>query len=222
MGRAIAQIIQYAQKKKPDTKPAWLTVNNNWSVGEIYAKDKPDIIGFNLYPGVEYSSSGGARKTLWLPIDDRPYFVGREWDTKNRSSRKNITTSYMDENYNITAFNSTNEYWDAFSDRYASLESDRQLDWAKPYAGKIVLFDLDGTIIKTDNAVFETALTHALEHMAGKLSGNNISVSVSDLRQKYEEIRGTAKENLYGFGRYRDMELRLYNTLLAFGHLISN
>ena len=213
LGRALAQIAQRLKQSRPKSEVGWLTVNNNWSIGDLFLGKKPDIIAFNLYAGVEYASSQGARKSLWLPIDDRPFFVGREWNEENISIHSKRETKYMDKNYDIRGFDSTKEYWDAFSSRYRELESARRLDWAKPYAGKIILFDLDGTIIHTDHAVFASALEHAFEHLQKSISfGRFIRTSVRKIRQRYTDTREGARQTLYGFGRYRDMELRLYNT----------
>ncbi len=221
MGRAIAQIMFHAKRKWKTAKIGWLTVNNNWSVGDV-CSERTNIVGINLYAGVEYESSGAARKTLWLPIDDRPFFLGRSWETDNRSARSRIVTKFMDENYELQMLDSTKDYWKAFEGRYRNLESANLMEWATQYRGRIALFDMDGTVIRTKHEIFEKSLAHALEYLSGKLSENGKKISTQELRKKYEIVRHESRQDLYDFGRYRDMELRLYNLLLEIAPKISD
>ncbi|MEM4554699.1 MAG: HAD family hydrolase [Candidatus Anstonellaceae archaeon] len=216
MGRAIAQINErlvekYGQYAK---RSGWLSVLNSWSIGDLLA-DNPSVrlIGFNLYTGIEYKSSNGARKSLWLPTDDRPFFVGREWKDAVSSESARLKSKFMDKNLEVKTIDSTEDYWKAFKEEYLALESQNRLDWARKME-KIVFFDVDGTILKEDKHGFEKGMQKAFMHLSHFLMTENIQKSPDDLQNIYKTVKEDARQRLYSYGRYRDMEMRFYNLLL--------
>ncbi len=213
MGRAIAQAIESIQKTEPAAQVGWLTVLNNWSIVDLYSAGKPSVIGFNLYAGIEYQSSKGARKNLWLPIDDRPFFVGYSWDDQNVRRRANITFSIMDKDFKIRTVGSAASYWAAFRERYVEMEADQRMEWATPHLGKIVLFDMDGTIVDINGRGFEASLQKSFGVMQSELQKAGVSVELGEIDAKYRQARIESRRSLYEYGRYRDMETRFYNTL---------
>jgi len=222
LGRAIAQVATRIAQKNPQAEGGigWLTRINNWSVGAMLSEvQAPKVIGFNLYDGIEYKSVGGQRKADWLPTDDKAFFVGRAWTSATRSEPENLVSTYMDESYAVKRFDMSKEYWSAFSEKYGELESQNRLEWAKNLKN-VVLFDVDGTIIRTDTEKgFEAGLKKGLALISSRLAAAGIQRSEEELRAEYGEVRAKSRETLYSYGRYRDMEMRFFSLLT---HAISS
>jgi FMN phosphatase YigB (HAD superfamily) len=222
MGRAIAQIA--ARMKPPrlsNDSVKWLSVLNNWNVGDLMTDGKaPSIVGFNLYSGIEFKSAGGARKSNWLPTDDKAFYVGRSWNEDNVSSKETLNSISMDEDFQIKNTNVTSDYWRYFRNKYSAFESQQRLDWAKKLRN-VVLFDVDGTLIEAKQS-YDIGLRKGFEKIIEMLKEQKVRVSMEEIGSAYQKVRRESKEKFYDFGRYRDMEIRFYSMLLKLPGKVSN
>ncbi|MDO8553304.1 MAG: HAD hydrolase-like protein, partial [Candidatus Micrarchaeota archaeon] len=158
-------------------------------------------------------SSVGARKNLWLPTDDKPWFVGAQWDTNNKRESSKLRCNFMDENFEVTTVDVSSAFKRAYASEYTKLAQAQAFGWAKDQ-GKYVLFDMDGTIIGGGNKIHENALKGAMELVTLRLTSFGLGATSEEINAAYEKARGEAREELWKFGQYRDMEMRMYLMLM--------